>query len=100
LWAVYNHKMKIRLKVNVNREDKQVIVSIVCNQCLQEAAATLSGDIATFNCPTHGSLGSSPVAQVQGNLERAQRDAEQKEGWGSPDSRPVIVAHRADKKPS
>lgn len=30
--------MKLRLQVNVNREDKEIVVSIVCNHCPQEAA--------------------------------------------------------------
>jgi hypothetical protein len=92
--------MNIRLKVNVNFEDKQVIVSIVCKECANEATGTVSGDMVTFHCPTHGNLGSSPIAQMRANLERAHKDAEQRQGWGSPDSSPSIVWHRADEKPS
>jgi len=90
--------MKFRLQVNVNREDKQVVVFIVCNHCPQEAAGTVSGDIVTFTCPTHGKLGSATLADVQAILERAQSDALQREGWAGACG--TVVAHRADEKPS
>ena len=89
--------MKLRLQVNVNREDKQITVSIVCNHCLQEAAATLLDNVATFSCPTHGKLGSASVAEVSAILDRARNEAERKEGWSGPDFS-TIVAHRADEK--
>lgn len=92
--------MNIRLKVNIIPEDKQVIVSIACKQCDTEAAGTVSGDMVTFNCPTHGNLGTAPIAQVEANLERARKDAGQRQGWGSPDFNSGMVWHRADEKPS
>jgi hypothetical protein len=91
--------MKLRLQVHVNREDKQIVVSIVCNHCTQEAAANVLDDVATFSCPTHGKLGSASVAEVSAILNRARNEAERKEGWGRSDFS-TIVAHRVDEKAS
>jgi hypothetical protein len=90
--------MKFRLHVNVNREDRQVVVSVVCNHCPQEATGSVSGDTVAFRCPTHGKLGSATLAEVQAILERAQSEALQREGWAG--ARGTVVAHRADEKPS
>ena len=95
---MYNQEVKLRLQINVNREDKQIAVSIVCNHCPQEAAGIVSGDMVTFSCPTHGKLGSANLTEVQAILERAQNDASQKEGWGGTGG--TVVAHRAGEKPS
>ncbi len=89
--------MKLRLQVHVNREEKQIAVSIVCNHCPQEAAAQVLDDVATFSCPTHGKLGSASVADVSAILDRARDDAARKEGWDSPDFS-AKVAHRVDEK--
>jgi hypothetical protein len=89
--------MKLRLQVNVNREDRQITVSIVCNHCPQEAAATVLDNVATFSCLTHGKLGSASVAEVSAILDRARNEAGRKEGWGRSDFS-TIVAHRTDEK--
>jgi hypothetical protein len=91
--------MKLRLEVHVNREDKQVVVSILCNHCPHQAAGTVSGDMVTFRCPTHGKLGSANLAEVTDILDRARSEAESREGW-DPSGPSTIVAHRDDEKPN
>lgn len=91
--------MKIRFQVNVNRDERQIVVSIVCNCCSQEALSRVVSGVATLSCPTHGKLGSVALAELSAMLDRVENDAAIKEGWGSRESSEK-VAHRADEKPS